>query len=110
MDEPSRSASVGSHGTSLAVRSYGATDRGQHRPTNEDQFLVADLTKAMHVQQTNLVQSPGFGEQHGHLFLVADGMGGHHAGEHASALAIMLIEQFALNTFKWFMPLTAAHS
>jgi protein phosphatase len=36
------------------------------------------------------------------LFLVADGMGGHQAGEHASALAVVAIEQFTLNTFKWF--------
>jgi PPM family protein phosphatase len=111
MDEPSRTASADSRSTPLVVRSYGATDRGRLRPTNEDQFLIADLTKAMHVRQTSLVQPPArFGEQHGHLFLVADGMGGHHAGEHASALAVTLIEQFALNIFKWFMPLTAAHA
>ena len=95
----------------MVVRSYGATDRGRLRPTNEDQFLIADLTKAMHVRQTSLEEPRArFGEQHGHLFLVADGMGGHHAGEHASALAVTLIEQFALNTFRWFMPLTAAHA
>jgi protein phosphatase len=70
--------------------------------------LIADLTKAMHVRQTSLEEPRAkFGEQHGHLFLVADGMGGHRAGEQASALAITLIEQFALNTFRWFMPLTA---
>ena len=111
MDESSRIASGFSRSTRLVVRSYGATDRGRLRPTNEDQFLIADLTKAMHVRQTSLEEPRvRFGEQHGHLFLVADGMGGHHAGEHASALAVTLIEQFALNTFKWFLPLTAAHA
>jgi PPM family protein phosphatase len=40
--------------------------------------------------------------ERGHLFLVADGMGGHRAGEQASALAVVAIEQFTLNTFKWF--------
>ena len=111
MNEPSRTPSGDSRFTSLVVRSYGATDRGRRRPTNEDQFLIADLTKAMHVRQTSLAQpSARFAEQHGHLFLVADGMGGHHAGEHASALAVSLIEQFALNTFQWFMPLTASHA
>ena len=111
MDEISRTASSDSRSPPLVVRSHGATDCGRLRPTNEDQFLIADLTKAMNVRQTSL-EEPGarFGEQHGHLFLVADGMGGHHAGEHASALAVTLIEQFALNTFRWFMPLTAAHS
>jgi protein phosphatase len=111
MDERPGIASADSRSTPLLVRSYGATDRGRVRPANEDQFLIADLTKAMHVRQTSLAQPPArFGEQRGHLFLVADGMGGHHAGEHASALAVTLIEQFALNTFKWFMPLTAAHA
>jgi protein phosphatase len=111
MDEPNGTASSDSPSAPFVVRSYGATDRGLKRPTNEDQFLIADLTKAMRVRQTSL-EEPGarFGEQHGHLFLVADGMGGHHAGEHASAMAVTLIEQFALNTFRWFMPLTAVHA
>jgi PPM family protein phosphatase len=30
-------------------------------------------------------------------------MGGHQAGERASALAVAAIEQFTLNTFKWFL-------
>src|SRR4029077_9441043 len=29
-------------------------------------------------------------------------MGGHQAGERASALAVAAIEQFTLNSFKWF--------
>ena len=111
MDETCRHRVSDSRSAPLVVRSYGATDRGRLRPTNEDQFLIADLTKAMHVRQTSLEEPRArFGEQHGHLFLVADGMGGHHAGEHASALAVTLIEQFALNTFRWFMPLTAVHA
>ena len=30
-------------------------------------------------------------------------MGGHRAGERASALAVVAIEQFTLNSFKWFL-------
>lgn len=111
MDEPARTASTESGSPSLVVSSFGATDRGRVRPTNEDHFLIADLTKAMHARQTSLEEPRArFAEQRGHLFLVADGMGGHRAGEHASALAVTLIEQFALNTFRWFMPLTAVHA
>jgi serine/threonine protein phosphatase PrpC len=87
----------------LAVKAFGITDRGKVRTTNEDQFLIAELTKAMRVWQTSLPEPRvQVGEEHAHLFLVADGMGGHRAGERASALAVVAIEQFTLNTFKWF--------
>ncbi len=87
----------------LAVKAFGITDKGQVRPTNEDQFLIAELTKAMRVWQTSLPEPKlQVGDEQAHLFLVADGMGGHQAGERASALAVVAIEQFTLNTFKWF--------
>jgi serine/threonine protein phosphatase PrpC len=87
----------------LMVKAFGITDKGKVRTTNEDQFLIAELTKAMRVWQTSLPEPKvQVGEEHAHLFLVADGMGGHRAGERASALAVVAIEQFTLNTFKWF--------
>jgi protein phosphatase len=88
---------------SLVVKAFAITDTGRVRPSNEDQFLIADLTKVMRIWQTSLPEPKAqFGNEHGHLFLVADGMGGHRAGEQASALAVVAIEQFTLNTFKWF--------
>jgi PPM family protein phosphatase len=87
----------------LTVEAFGITDKGKVRATNEDQFLIAELTKAMRVWQTSLPEPKlQIGEERAHLFLVADGMGGHLAGERASALAMVAIEQFTLNTFKWF--------
>jgi PPM family protein phosphatase len=87
----------------LSVKAFGITDKGKVRTTNEDQFLIAELTKAMRVWQTSLPEPKlQIGEEHAHLFLVADGMGGHRAGERASALAVVAIEHFTLNTFKWF--------
>jgi PPM family protein phosphatase len=87
----------------LSVKAFGITDKGRVRETNEDQFVIAELTKTMRVWHTSLTESKmQFGDEHGHLFLVADGMGGHNAGEQASALAVVAIEQFTLNTFKWF--------
>ena len=87
----------------LAVTAFGVTDKGKVRSSNEDQFLIAELTKAMRVWQTSLPEPKmRVGEERAHLFLIADGMGGHQAGERASALAVAAIEHFTLNSFKWF--------
>ena len=87
----------------LTVKAFGVTDKGKVRTTNEDQFLIAELTKAMRVWQTSLPEPKlQVGEERAHLFLVADGMGGQLAGERASALAVAAIEQFMLNSFRWF--------
>jgi protein phosphatase len=87
----------------FVVNTYGLTDPGRVRASNEDSFLISELRKAMRVAQTNLSQpTTHYSAEQGHLFLVADGMGGHNAGELASALAVGTVEEFALNTFKWF--------
>ena len=87
----------------LSVKSFGVTHCGKVRKSNEDQFLIAELSKAMRVWQTSLPEPKlQVGEERAHLFLVADGMGGHQAGERASARAVAAIENFTLNTFRWF--------
>jgi PPM family protein phosphatase len=95
----------------LTVKAFGITDRGKVRQNNEDQFLIAELTKAMRVWQTSLPEPHvQVGEERAHLFLVADGMGGHRGGERASALVVAAIEHFTLNTFKWFFASNAAEA
>ena len=90
----------------LRVRSFGMTNRGRVRESNEDQFLVAVLTKALGIQQSSLpsAQVPHADDQ-GHIFLVADGIGGSPAGKEASALAVKSIEEFLVNSLKWFYQL-----
>src|SRR5918999_6126329 len=95
----------------LTVTAFGVTDKGKVRTTNEDQFLIAELTKVMRVWQTSLPEPKlQVSEERAHLFLVADGMGGHRAGERASALAVAAIEHFTLNTFKWFLGANSAEA
>ena len=59
--------------------------------------------KALQIQHTSLdLPKVHHSSDKSHLFVVADGMGGHHAGEKASALAIDSVETFMHETLKWF--------
>jgi protein phosphatase len=92
----------------VAVRSYGLTDQGRVRETNEDQFLIAELARTLWVHQTSLPQqATHYGRRRGHIFLIADGMGGHQAGEVASALSVTTVEDFVLHILKRFSNLQA---
>ena len=93
----------------LSVHAAGLSDRGLVRESNQDQFLIAELTKALHVQHSSM-QRPGvhYSDERGHLFLVADGVGGRTGGEQASALAVGTIEDLALNSLRWLFALPGA--
>jgi protein phosphatase len=84
---------------------FGLTDTGRVRARNEDQFLVAHLQKALHVQSTSLpheLYGPLGGQEQGKLFLVADGLGGQAGGEIASSIVVETIARYVLHTMPWF--------
>ena len=80
-----------------------ATEDGV-RETNQDQFLIARLFRSMSVSSTSLALEPQlFGKVQGQVLLVADGMGGHAAGEKASRLAIGNVIRQLLDQVQWFL-------
>ncbi len=90
----------------LTVQSFGLTDPGKKRETNEDQFVTASLMRALWIQQSSVPQSTvRYADHRGHVFIVADGMGGAAAGEKASAIAVGAVEDFLLNALRWLLAL-----
>jgi protein phosphatase len=91
---------------------FGLTDVGRKREVNEDQFLIADLSKSMLIHQSSLSQDDHtrlFGGSQGTLFLVADGMGGHAEGKRASSLAVQTLTHYVLNIMHWLFYLDESH-
>ena len=73
----------------VRVKLFARTDVGQVREHNEDNFLVADLTKRSRgLLEANRATTIG---NQGAVFAVCDGMGGAAAGEIASQLAVDII-------------------
>ena len=82
-------SSTGSAGPGVQVKLFARTDVGQVREHNEDNFLVADLSRRsrglLEANRATLLGPQGL------LFAVCDGMGGAAAGEIASQLAVDII-------------------
>jgi len=89
----------------IVLEHAGKTDQGRVRKNNEDQFLIADLTKQLRVAQSSLTHAD-LGRwttgSTGHLLVVADGMGGIAGGEIASGLAVETISWYVARTMPWF--------
>ncbi len=102
LTNPSAASRLEPVGRSIDV--HGATDIGRVRERNEDQFFIADLNRTMVIRQSSLAVPEDRrvlpGEQ-GKLFVVADGVGGHGAGDLASAVAVNALGDAFLHSVPW---------
>jgi len=92
--------------TSLVrVEVAAESDPGRVRPNNEDHFLVAQFDRTMRTLFTNVARGvlPEKFAETAYGMLVADGLGGHCAGEVASETAIVALIDLVLRTPDWIM-------
>jgi protein phosphatase len=84
-----------------------ATHVGHVRSTNEDSYLIGRTGRYWERLHTSLPagQLPARHEENGYLLAVADGMGGHQAGEVASSLALRTVVSAILNAAHWALKL-----
>jgi protein phosphatase len=80
---------------------------GLLRENNEDQFCVTKMSRALETMLSSLPAGdvPERAEEINYVMIVADGMGGHAAGELASRMAISALVGLALDLPYWFVKL-----
>ncbi|MGH7742175.1 MAG: PP2C family protein-serine/threonine phosphatase [Candidatus Eiseniibacteriota bacterium] len=83
------------------------TDRGKVRETNEDAFIVFRIGRFLERVMSNIPESelPSHTEDSGYLMVVADGLGGHEAGDVASRSALVSALQLILRSPRWALKL-----
>ena len=90
---------------SVVVDAAGLTHPGLVRTSNEDHFLIGRIGRYFETVTTSLPPDdlPGRADDVGYSLIVADGMGGHAAGELASRLAIREIVRLGLALPDWIV-------
>ena len=88
------------------------THSGHRRSNNEDQFFVAKATRAWETVMTSLPPGdvPVRADELNYVMVVADGMGGHAAGEVASRLTISALVALALQIPDWILRADPGHA
>jgi serine/threonine protein phosphatase PrpC len=85
---------------------------GHHRANNEDHFFVTRASRTLRTLLTSLPAGdvPECTEEVNYVMVVADGMGGHAAGEVASRMAISALVSLALELPDWIFKVDEEHA
>jgi protein phosphatase len=104
--------SAGPASTFVRVDVSALTHTGHVRPNNEDHFFVARAARTLETMLTSLPAGdvPERADEINHVMVVADGMGGHAAGEVASRLAISALVALALDIPDWNFKVDEEHA
>ena len=95
----------------VAIDAFGVTDKGKVRESNQDNFLIVDISKSVAVRHSSLSSDAlggRFGAAGGHLFVVADGVGGGPEGDRASEGAITALLGYVGETVGCFNQYSAS--
>jgi protein phosphatase len=98
-------------GQGIVVDIAGLTDRGRVRANNEDCFLAVEFGRHLHILGTSLTDEDASPfDQGGYGMVVADGVGGHAAGEVASRTAVSGLLRMVEMTPDWIMSMRDDHA
>jgi protein phosphatase len=96
----------------IGIDVSAASHSGLVRENNEDHFFVTRLGRTLQTLITSLSLGdvPARAEEVNYVMVVADGMGGHAAGEVASRMAISTLVSLALDVPDWIFRVDAEHA
>ena len=93
----------------VVIDSFGLTDPGKSRPTNDDNFLIVVIHKSVDIRHSSLsadALTHKFGAADGYLFVVADGVGGRPEGDMASERTVAALLEYVSQTVGCFRQLS----